>query len=185
MLSLLGLPHELVRVELTKGEHKQPPFLAKNPLGQVPVLEDGEVVLSDSNAILVYLALRYDREQKWLPRDPVGAARVQRWLSLAAGELARGPSTLRRAALFGLKIDREPLEQQSYGLFGLMERELERGPYLIGAAPTVADVALYSYTARANEGGLSLTRFPATRAWLARLEQLPGFVPFAKSDVGA
>lgn len=184
MLSLLKLPHELVRVELTQGEHKKPPFLEKNPLGQVPVLEDGDVVLSDSNAILVYLALRYDQDHKWLPRDPVGAARVQRWLSLAAGELARGPATLRAAALFGRKIEREPLEQQSYALFTLMERELERGSYLTGETPTVADIAFYPYTARANEGGLSLESFSAVRAWVARMEKLPGFAPFAKTDVG-
>ena len=78
-LSLLGLPFEQVNVDLMGGAHKRPEFLAMNPFGQVPVIEDGDVTLADSNAILVYLEGRYAPGQ-WLPRDPVGAACVQRWL---------------------------------------------------------------------------------------------------------
>lgn len=183
-LSLLGLPHELKFVDLRAGEQKQPEFLRKNPLGQVPVLEDGDVVVADSNAILIYLALRYDEAGKWYPRDPVGAARVQRWLSLAAGELAFGPSALRRTALIGTPVDRPSAERLTGNLFGLLERELGTQPYLLGQTPTLADVALYSYTARAPEGGVSLEPYPALRAWLARVEALPGFVPFQQTKVG-
>ncbi len=92
MLSLLGLRAELVNVDLPNGEHKQPPFLAKNSFGQVPVLEDGALTLSDSNAILVYLGERYDEAQRYWPRDPARRAQVQRWLSIAAGQLAAGPA---------------------------------------------------------------------------------------------
>src|SRR5439155_15536458 len=83
LLSLLGLPFEKIEVDLARGEQKTPQFLALNPFGQVPVIEDGEVVVADSNAILTYLALRYDPSGRWLPRDPLGAAKVQRWLSVA------------------------------------------------------------------------------------------------------
>ena len=86
MLSLLKLPTDLIFVDLAKGEHKQPAFLALNAFGQVPVIDDQGVVLADSNAILVYLAQKYGNG-RWLPADPVGAAKVQRWLSVAAGEL--------------------------------------------------------------------------------------------------
>jgi glutathione S-transferase len=89
-LSLLRLPHELIDVDLAAGEHKSPAFLARNPFGQVPVLEDGDVTLADSNAILVYLEGRY-APGAWLPKEPLAAARVQRWLSVAAGPLAFGP----------------------------------------------------------------------------------------------
>src|SRR5690242_15228787 len=78
-LSLLGLPFETTEIDLVKGEQRQPGFLALNRFGQVPVLQDGELTLADSNAILTYLALRYDTSGRWLPRDPVGAAQVQRW----------------------------------------------------------------------------------------------------------
>ena len=95
LLSLLQLDHELVDVDLVNGEHKQPPFLALNRFGQVPVLEDGDTVLADSNAILVYLATRYDSSGKWLPREPDQAAGVQRFMSVAAGPLAYGPAAAR------------------------------------------------------------------------------------------
>ena len=81
MLSLLALPTELVFVDLAAGAHKQPEFLALNPFGQVPVIDDNGTVIADSNAILVYLAKKYDNGA-WLPEDPVAAAAVQRWLSV-------------------------------------------------------------------------------------------------------
>ena len=92
LLSLLGLPHELIDVDLLAGAQKSPEFLAKNPFGQVPVIEDGPLTLADSNAILVYLASRYDEPRRWLPTDPVAAAQVQRWLSVAAGPQAPPPA---------------------------------------------------------------------------------------------
>src|SRR5512139_1958091 len=104
-LSLLGLPVTLIDVDLTKGAQKQPDFLARNPFGQVPVIEDGDVTIADSNAILVYLAGRYDAGGTWLPRDPVAAAKVQQWLSVAAGTLASGPALARVGLLFKRPID--------------------------------------------------------------------------------
>jgi glutathione S-transferase len=180
LLSLLELPYTLVDVDLMRGAHRKPAFLAKSPLGQVPVLEDGEVTLADSNAILVYLALRYDAAQRFLPRDPLAAAQVQRWLSLAAGELAYGPAALRRAALFESPVDRGPLEQTSKRLLDLLESTLGAHPYLTGDQLTIADVALYTYTALAPEGGLSLEPYPSVRAWIARIEALPRFVPMKR-----
>jgi glutathione S-transferase len=85
-LALLGVEHELVPVDLPAGEHKTPAFLALNRFGQVPVLEDGEIVIADSNAILVYLAKKYERTD-WLPETPLGAAQVQRARSRMAHAL--------------------------------------------------------------------------------------------------
>ena len=103
--SLLSLPLKLVDVNLVAGEQKKPDFLGKNPFGQVPVIEDGGVTIADSNAILVYLASRYDKSGTWYPREPAAAARIQQWLSVAAGQLAAGPSTARAIKLFGLPLD--------------------------------------------------------------------------------
>ncbi len=93
-LSLLGVSVEFVEVDMRGGAHRRPEFLALNPFGQVPVIEDGECVLFDSNAILVYLAKRYG-DPSWLPDDPQGAAAVQRWLALAAGPSAYGAAAAR------------------------------------------------------------------------------------------
>jgi glutathione S-transferase len=181
-LSLLGLPFEKVPVDLLRGEHKTPAFLALNPFGQLPVIEDGDLVLADSSAILVYLALSADASGQWLPRDAVGAARVQRWLSVAAGPLAYGPAVARVAVLFGRPQEQAPRDAAAR-LFALMDAQLAKQPFLAAAHPTIADVAMYSYTAHAPEGGVSLERYGHLRAWLARIEALPGFVGLVRSAV--
>lgn len=181
MLSLLDLPFERIEIDLVKGVQKTPDFLARNPFGQVPVIEDGDVTVSDSNAILTYLALRYDDSGRWLPREPLGAARVQQWLSVAAGQLAFGPAMARVIRLFGRQTDPAPALALAEQLFGLMETHLARQPFLAGAHPTIADVANYSYTAHAPEGGAALEAFPNIRTWLGRIEALPGFVAMQRT----
>lgn len=182
-LSMLGLPFELVDVDFVGGEHKKAPFLARNPFGQVPVIEDGDVTLADSNAILVYLARRYDPSGSWAPADALGAARMQRWLSVAAGELVVGPGTARIDVLFGRPRDARHAAAAQH-LFGLMEQHLDGGDaYLAGGVPTLADLAMYWYTAHAPEGGVTLSDYPQLQAWLARVEALPGFVGMQRSPL--
>ncbi|MFM9880270.1 MAG: glutathione S-transferase family protein [Burkholderiaceae bacterium] len=182
--SLLNLPVTLHPVDLAKGAHKQADFLALNPFGQVPVIEDGDVALADSNAILVYLASRYDTSRQWLPGDPVLAAQVQRWLSAAAGPLAYGAAAVRVALLFKRNCNQEELLARTHTLLAVMEQSLQPGAFLVGGLPTLADVALYSYVFVAPEGNFSLAPFPNVLAWLARIEALPGFVPMPVTAIG-
>jgi glutathione S-transferase len=181
-LSLLGLDHELVDVDLAKGEHKQEAFRALNPFGQVPVIDDDGTIVSDSNAILVYLAKKYGTAT-WLPEDAEGAARVTRWLSVAAGPVAFGPATARLITVFGAPLDAERAKTIAYGLFDVMEQELATRDWLAGTAVTIADVAGYSYIAHAPEGDVSLEPYPHIRAWLKRIEGLEGFVPMKATKV--
>lgn len=185
-LSLLKIPHELVEVNLAQGAHKRPEFLALNSFGQVPVLQDGELAISDSNAILVYLATRYGKGQsiEWLPSDPVRAAQVQRWLSVAAGQIAFGPARARLKTVFKANIDADDAIARANALLAVMDAELQRAPWLTGDAPTIADVSAYSYIAHAPEGNVSLQPYPHVLAWLARIEALPGFVPMPATAVG-
>ncbi|MDP2028908.1 MAG: glutathione S-transferase [Thiobacillus sp.] len=182
-LSLLKLPYERVDVDLAAGAHKRPAFLAMNPFGQVPVMQDGEFTLADSNAILVYLATQYD-SGRWLPRDPVGAAAVQRWLSVAAGPVAFGPATARLATVFKAPVNAEEAIARANDLFVVMDAELRTSSFLTGNTPTIADIANYTYIAHAPEGNVSLDPYPHIRNWLQRIEALPGFVPMATSRVG-
>lgn len=182
-LSLLDLPFEAIDVDLRAGEQKQPDFLRLNAFGQVPVIEDGDVVVADSNAILVYLASKYDKTGRWLPRDPVLAAEIQRWLSVAAGPLAMGPALARIILLFKAPLDHERAKTTATALFGVMDAHLAGRDYFVGNGPTIADIALYSYTAHAPEGGVALEPYANIRAWLQRIEALPGFVPMIKSPV--
>ncbi|HKR45652.1 MAG TPA: glutathione S-transferase [Paraburkholderia sp.] len=175
-LSLLDLPYTPIDIDLLAGQQKQPEFLRLNPFGQVPVIDDNGVIVADSNAILVYLATKYG-EEHWLPRDPIGAARVQSWLSVAAGEIAFGPAAARLGRCFGMPIDIETAAQRAKNLFNVMEILLEEHPLLVGENVTIADIACYSYIARAPEGGISLDHYPRISAWLAHIETLPRFVP--------
>ncbi|HDS1736686.1 glutathione S-transferase [Pseudomonas sp. BP8] len=183
MLSLLQLPTELVFVDLAKGAHKQPDFLALNPFGQVPVIDDNGVILADSNAILVYLAKTYD-EGRWLPEAPVPAAHVQRWLSVAAGPLAYGPAAARLVTVFGASFNSEEVIARAHTLLALMDSELAKSTFLVGDTPTIADVANYSYIAHAPEGNVSLEAYAHVQAWLARIEALPGFVGMPHTTAG-
>jgi len=183
-LSLLGLPHELIDVDLLKGAHKTPEFLRLNPFGQVPVLDDGGQIVCDSNAILVYLARKYDPDGQWLPGSPAGQAAVQAWLSVAAGQIAFGPAAARLITVFGAKHNPQEVIARAHQLLQLMDGELAKRPFLAGASPTLADIAGYSYIAAAPEGNVDLAAYAQVRAWLARIEALPGFVPFQQSAVG-
>lgn len=183
MLSLLNLPTELVFVDLAKGAHKQPDFLALNPFGQVPVIDDNGTVIADSNAILVYLAKKYDNGT-WLPEEPAAAARVQRWLSVAAGPLAFGPAAARLVTVFGASFNTDEVIARAHTLLKVIDAELAKTPFLAGSTPTIADIANYSYIAHAPEGNVSLEPYANVRSWLARVEALPGFVPMPRTVIG-
>lgn len=182
-LSLLGIAFERIEVELGKGAHKTPEFLAWNRFGQVPVLDDNGLVLADSNAILVYLASAHDPDRAWYPVEPAKMAAVQRWLSVAAGPLLAGPGNARLVGIFNARHDLGRAQAAARQLFEVMDAHLRAsGGFLVGDRPTIADVALYTYTAHAPEGHLDLGPYPAIRAWLAAIESLPGFVGMARTE---
>lgn len=183
MLSLLGLRAEFIDVDLPGGEHNRPAFLAINAFGQVPVLDDDGTVIADSNAILVYLAQRYG-DGRWMPTAPADQAQVQRWLSVAAGQLADSAMKARLVTVFDAPLEPEPLIAKAHALLEVMEAHLAQRLYLATAAPTVADIALYTYIAHAPEGNVSLQPYPNVRAWLGRIEALEGFVAMPATAVG-
>ena len=182
-LRILNLPFGTTFVDMTAGENRRPEYLAKSPFGQVPAIEDGKTVLFDSNAILVYLAKRYGGSS-WLPEDPHGAAAVQRWFSLTAGQIAYGPCAARLVTVFGVKLDHENAKRIAVKLFDVIEAEFADKPFAVGAQPTIADISAYAYIAHAPEGGISLEPYPNLRAWLRRIEALPGFVPMPATKAG-
>ena len=182
-LSLLGVQAELIEVDIPNGGHKTPAYLALNPFGQVPVLEDGDVVVNDSNAILVYVATKLGRKD-WLPDDLPTVAKVQKWLSVAAGEIAYGPCAARLITVFGADFRAEEVIARAHRILGLIDTELQEHSFIVGGRPTIADVALYSYIAGAPEGNVELSSYQGVRHWLARMEALPGFVEFPSTSAG-
>jgi glutathione S-transferase len=183
-LALVGADAEIVDVDLAAGEHKSPEFLAINRFGQLPVLVDGDTVIADSSAILTYIAKKFGRTD-WLPEAPVQAAAVQRWLSVAAGQIAFGPAAARLITVFGAGFNPDEVIGRAHGVLSVIEDELDGKNWIIGGAqPTIADIALYSYIARAPEGNVDLSGYPRVIAWLERIESLDGFVSFQQTQVG-
>ena len=181
LLRMLALPYRFVAAP--PEVRRTPEFLKLNPLGQIPVLEDGPLVLADSNAIMVYLVRRYAPGSPWLPPEPAAAAQVQRWLSIAAGEVMHGCAIARAIKQFNAPMDHKQAVRIAERLLRFMEGHLAGRTYLAAEHPTIADLACYSYVAHAPEGGVSLEPYPSVRAWLARVEALPAFVPLPASPI--
>lgn len=180
--SLAGINAELIDIDLASGEHKKPAFLELNPFGQVPTIEDGDIVLSDSNAILIYLARKYAPE--WYGKDALREAEIQRFLSLAAGDIAFGPAAARLVNVFGAPLDKDRAKAVAERVFDRLEEHLHGRQWLVGEAPTIADIAIYSYTAKAPEGDISLAPYPNILRLLENVEGLPGFKPMTDTKVG-
>lgn len=175
MLSLLGLEHELVPVNLQAGEHKSSAFLQLNPLGQVPVFIDGDVIIRDSQAILVYLARRYGGED-WLPIEAEAMAKVGQWLSTAANEIQQGIAAARRHFIINAKIDLDLAQSKAYRVLQVMDEHLQERNWLECDRPTIADIACFPYIALAADGKITLKEYPHVIAWINRIMQLPGYV---------
>lgn len=176
LMHRIALPHRYVEVDLAAGEHREPWFLALNPFGQVPVLQDAGRTLRDSHALLVYLARVHG--PGWLPADPGLEAEVQAWLSFSAGEVQQSLGRLHLARLHPEQPVPEDAELRARGVLRLVDHHLGRArqSVLLGKEPTIADVALYPYLSLGlcERGDLDL---PKLDAWIERLEQREGFVP--------
>jgi glutathione S-transferase len=182
-LTLLGLPFEVIELNMAAGDNRRPEYLKLNPFGQVPTIEDGDTVLFDSNAILVYLAKRYG-DPSWLPEDALGAAAVQRWLSLAAGQIAYGPCAARLVTVFGAPLHLDTAQNIALKLFDVLDAELASKDFAAGDRVSIADIAAHTYIAHAPEGGISLEPYPNIRAWLRRVEALPRFIAMPATKTG-
>ena len=174
--ALAKIELELVPVDFMGGEHKRPPLTDLNPWGELPILEDGKVILRDSQAILVYLAAQYG-DENWLPRDATGLGEVMQWLSTSANELQNGPCAARLADKFGYAIDKADTLERAARILPLIEVHLAAHQWLALGRPTIADCAVMPYVALAPEGGISLEAYPNIRQWIARIKALPGFIP--------
>ena len=181
LLRMLGLPYRYVVA--SADVRATPEFHKLNPLRQIPVLQDGDLTLTDSNAILVYLAKRYAPGSRWLPEEPVAAAQVQRWLSIAAGEVRYGPATARMVTQWNFAGDLVRAKQIAVMLLRLMDEHLKGRCFLATEHATIADLACYSYVRHAPEGGVPLSDYVSVLAWLLRIEALPHFKPIPPSPL--
>jgi glutathione S-transferase len=181
-LRILRLPYETRAVNLRQNEHLSTAFLARNRFGQIPVLVDGDEILSDSHAILLYLAGKYAEysPHAWAPLDPLCLARVVRWLSVSANEIQNGLAMPRGIKLLGWPLDYTQAVRTGYRILKIMDEHLADREWLALKHATVADVACYPYVALAGEGGVDTSSFGHVRRWQERVEAIPGFWPMPR-----
>lgn len=174
-LSLIGREAELVFVDSLHGGTQEPEFLAVSPRGLIPVLEDEGETISDSMAILTYLAQRYAPE--WWGGTALAEAHILEWMAVAADELQYGAATARRIHKLG--VDGNLAKAQALARKGLqlLEHRLTTHSWLAGSQPSIADIACYPYVSLLPEGGLSLEEYPAINRWMNQIIQLPGYQP--------
>jgi len=184
LLSQLGIPFELVEMDITKGETRTPEFLRKNPNGRIPLveLENGEY-LAESGAALFYFA----EGSRFLPDDRWQRAQTLQWMFFE--QYSHEPYIAVARAwlhLFGLDDERRrqlPQKQKlGYDALGVMESHLATRTFFVADRYTIADIALYAYTHVASEGGFDLGRHPAVQAWLQRVREQPGHVTIDQRD---
>lgn len=184
LMSFLGLDYESVHVELLTDEQHQQAFLAVNPRGEVPVLDDDGLILRNSMAILTYLAGRYGNG-RWLPAEPAGTAQVVEWLAFAASWVQYGVFTARAIVGFGITANGIPhdfagsVEEATIRgkkSLEILDQQLSDQDWLCGTAPTIADIACFPYVALAPMGDIALDPYPAVQGWIARFKALPDFV---------
>lgn len=190
LLALLGIDCEQIDVDLMTDEQHGDAFLAINPRGEVPALIDGDLVLRDSAAILVYLAGRYGGD--WWSHEPADQARIVEWLAFAASWVQYGVFTARAKVAFGIPANGLPADFAGDVLaearirgeksLAILDAHVATREWLALDRPTIADIAVFPYIALAPMGGISLEPYPNVRAWIARIRALPGFVPIVGLD---
>lgn len=179
LMALLGIPFRIVEMNTYDGSTRQSEFLAKNPIGKVPLLEleDGRW-LAESNAILLYLA----ESTPYLPANKFDRAKAYEWLFFE--QYVHEPAiAVRRSILTAPEraSQRTPerlaqLLDAGNAALAVMEQRLSQADWLAGQNYSVADIALYAYTHAAEEGGYDLSAYPGITAWLDRVALQPGHV---------
>jgi glutathione S-transferase len=184
ILRLTGHAFELVETDSNSGATRTPEFLAINPNGKIPALvwDDG-TVLTESNAIL----LHYAYDTSWLPAPGLNRTRVHEWLFFEQYShepyiaVARNIVSWRKEAVLHADRLAECMVKGARAL-DVMERRLSGFSWLVGEQPTVADLALFAYTHRADEGGFDLAQWPGVAAWVARLAARPGITTLPRPE---
>lgn len=174
--ALANINLEIVAVDFLNGEHKRPPLLELNPLGELPVLVDGKQVIRDSQAILVYLAGAYGG-LAWWPAHPQGQAEIVQWLSFAANEIQHSVCAARLVERFGYALDHAAAVEKSARVLALLDQHLQQHEWLAIGRPSIADCAVYPYVALAHEGGVDISPYRHIAQWIERIEALPGYLP--------
>ena len=176
LLNFLKLEWQPVPIDFLEKEQRSERFLALNPFGELPLLEDNELRLRDAQAILVYLASKYDASGAWYPSDATSRGFIQQWLSTAGNELM-AVSAARLVKAFHYPMDIALLQDKARRVLRVMDAHLANREFFVADHPTIADLACFPYAALAPEGGIDLAPFLHLVNWIVRMRRLPLFLP--------
>ncbi|HEY3144942.1 MAG TPA: glutathione S-transferase [Dongiaceae bacterium] len=176
LLDILKVSCERIPVDFVGKEHKTERFLRLNPLGEIPVLEDGAVRLRDAQSILVYIARQYDRSNTWFPDAPDAMGQIMQWLSFGGNELMAAAGA-RLVKILNYPLDLPALQARAIASFRILNAHLSDREFLELGHPTIADIACFPYVAMAGEAGVDLKPYPNILRWVDRIKQIPGFIP--------
>lgn len=176
LLNILGVAYDKAPVDFVNKEHKTEKYLQLNPFGEIPIFEDGDLRLRDAQAIMVYLARKYDKTKQWYPDDPEAMGRIQQWLSTGGGEVMNSAGA-RLVKILNYPFDLEKLQTGAKRVFKILDDQLATREWLELGHPTIGDIACFPYTAMAGEGGIDLAPYPNILRWIERMKGIPGFIP--------
>lgn len=179
LLAQLGLAHEVVRLDLLQGEVRTAGFRKRNPFGRVPYIVEDDFGLSESNAILLYLA----RGSRLLPEGARGQALVQQWMFFEQNQLELNVGVPRILRLIGQHDEAARLDSyfrpRAVAALKVLERHLAQHEWLVGEGYSVADIALCAYAQLGPDAGHDLAQYPGVSAWLSRIRAQDRFLPLA------
>ncbi|TAM85148.1 glutathione S-transferase [bacterium] len=176
LANFLGVKYEAVTVDFVNKEHKTDKYTSLNPFGEIPIFEDGDLRLRDAQAIMVYLAAKYDKTNQWYPNTPEAMGRINQWLSTGGGEVMNAAGA-RLVKILSYPLDLAKLHAGANRVFKILDDHLATREWLELGHPTIGDIACFPYTALAGEGGIDLKPYPNILAWIERIKKLPGFIP--------
>jgi glutathione S-transferase len=167
--------YDAVPVDFVNKEHKSDKYTALNPFGEIPIFEEDDLRLRDAQAIMVYLAKKYDKTNQWYPDDARSMGLIQQWLSTGGGEVMNSAGA-RLVKILNYPLDLEKLHAGANRVFKIMDAHLANREFLELGHPTIADIACFPYTAMAGEGGIDLAPYPNILKWIDRMKRIPGFI---------
>jgi glutathione S-transferase len=175
LLNILGVDYSKHGVDFVNKEHKNAEYVKLNPFGEIPIYEEGDLRLRDAQAILIYVAGKYDPARTWWPTDPAAQARIAQWLSTGGNEIMSAAGA-RLVKILNYDLNLPALQARANATFKILEAHLANRQWVELGHPTIGDIACFPYTALAGEGEISLEPYPNIRAWIGRMKEVPRFI---------
>lgn len=180
LMNILNIDYQSIPVDIANRQHKTEYFLALNPRGEFPVLEDGSQFIWDSQAILIYLARQYGGIN-WYPDNPIDMALITQWLTVANGDIFNSLAKARSMLKFSYPGDLDTYQRNGTSLLKMINHHLKSQQenncnWIATQYPSLADIACYPYIALCEEGGISLSEYSAIHKWIGHVQNIEGYI---------